>query len=70
MDRKIMVMKRILLFLLFAVSFNPSEGRENDPLKEIVNSDSQVRQKPGTDKLLAEWLADEGIVDDTIFAYL
>ena len=28
MDRKIMVMKRILLFLLFAVSFNLSEGRE------------------------------------------
>lgn len=63
-------MKRILLFLLFAVTFNLSDGRENDPLKEIVNSDSQVRQKPGTDKLLAEWLADEGIVDDTIFAYL
>lgn len=70
MDRKIMVMKRILLFLLFAVSFNLSEGRENDPLKEIVNSGSQIRQKPETDRLLAEWLADEGIAGDTIFAYL
>lgn len=39
-------------------------------MKELENSALQIRQKPGTDKLLAEWLAEAGVTEDTIYAYI
>ncbi len=63
-------MRLSILFLLLAVSFTLSGGQEADPLKEIENSALQIRQKPGTDKMLAEWLASEGVKEDTIYAFL
>lgn len=63
-------MKRIILFLLFAVSFNLSEGQTTGFLKELENSTLQIRQKPGTDSQLSRWLAKAGVKEDTIYAYI
>ena len=65
-----MNMKRLLILLIAVVSFTLSEGQESDPLKELENSALQIRQKPGTDRLLAEWLAEAGVTEDTIYAYI
>ena len=63
-------MKRIFVFLIFAVTFALSEGRTAGFLEELENSALQIRQKPGTDKLLADWLAEAGVTEDTVYAYI
>ncbi len=65
-----MNMKRLLIFLITVVSFTLSWGQETDPTKELENSALQIRQKPGTDRLLSNWLAEAGVVEDTIYAYI
>lgn len=63
-------MKRLLIFLITVVSFILSWGQETDPTKELENSALQIRQKPGTDRLLSDWLYEAGVVEDTIYAYI
>lgn len=63
-------MKRIILLLIFTASFIMSEGQETDLLTMYENSDMQTRQKPGTDKLLADYLAQASIEEDTVYAYI
>ena len=64
------MMKRIFMFLIFAVTFTLSEGRDAGILEELEHSALQIRQKPGSDKLLADWLAEAGVTEDTIYAYI
>lgn len=58
----------IILMSLFFVSY--SAGQDSDLLKEMEYGDFQIRQKPGTDALLAGWLAEEGVAEDTVYAFL
>ena len=63
-------MKKVIILLMLTVFPLFSEGRDNGPLEEAENSVLQIRQKSGTDKLLAEWLASAGVKEDTIYAFI
>lgn len=47
-----------------------SESRAAGFLEELENSALQIRQRPGTDKQLADWLAEAGVTEDTVYAYI
>lgn len=54
-------MKKIAFACVLLFSFLYSAGQDFSLLKKMENADLQVRQKPGTDALLAAWLADEDV---------
>lgn len=63
-------MRLVFLFLIFAVSFTLSEGRETDFLTKMEDSVFQIRQRLGTDKIMHEWLSDAGVKEDTVYAFI
>ena len=59
----------VLLSLLIA-NILCAAGQASDLLTELENSTLQVRQKPGTDALLRNWLGRAGVKEDTVYAYI
>ena len=60
---------RFLLFLL-AISFSSVFAGSGTELKEMLDCDLKIRQKPGTEKLLAQYLKRANVDADTVYAIL
>lgn len=63
-------MKKIIFVCAMLLSFLYSAGQDFSLLKKMENADLQVRQKPGTDAQFAAWMANEGVDEDTIYAFI
>lgn len=50
--------------------FTTSKGQATDPLDSLENTAFQIRQRPGTDDMLRQWLTDCGVKEDTVYAFL
>ena len=62
-------MRQKLILLISLFHFIYSAGQETGLLNELENSFLQIRQKPGTDEMLSQWLSNAGVKEDTIYAY-
>lgn len=63
-------MRLFVLSLLLTVNVLGSAGQVPDLLADLENDVLQIRQKPGTDRLLRSWLEDAGVTEDTVYAYI
>lgn len=65
-------MQRILLIILLCSTYHFShiQAQETDLMREMVENDFQIRQKPNTEKLLADYLKNVRSANDTIYAIL
>ncbi|NPD91006.1 hypothetical protein HPS56_01285 [Prevotella sp. PMUR] len=61
--------KSLIIFLLFLLSY-PCFSQAVDYVKEMENSDLQIRQKPDSERLLSEFLGRVGMEEDTVYAIL
>lgn len=59
-----------LTFLLVLLFQSNMVAQNTDYIKEMENNDLQIRQMPGTEKLLSEYLKPAKIQEDTIYAIL
>lgn len=59
-----------LTFLLVLLFQSNMVAQNTDYIKEMENNDLQIRQMPGTEKLLSEYLKSAKIQEDTIYAIL
>lgn len=50
--------------------FTTSKGQATDPLDSLENTTFQIRQRPGTDGMLRQWLTDCGVKEDTVYAFI
>ena len=62
--------KLITLLLAVTLSHLYSVGQTTDLLNSYEEGELQVRQKPGSDRLLADWLDAAGVKEDTVYAFL
>lgn len=62
--------KVITLLLAVTLSHLYSGGQTTDLLNSYEEGELQVRQKPGSDRLLADWLDAAGVKEDTVYAFL
>ena len=62
--------KAITLLLAVTLSHLYSGGQTTDLLNSYEEGELQVRQKPGSDRLLADWLDAAGVKEDTVYAFL
>lgn len=63
-------MRLLAVFMLSFLFASYSAGQGTDLLTSCENGNLQVRQRPGTDRLLEKWLAEAGIEEDTVYAYI
>lgn len=59
----------ILLLSMTAALVYSADGK-SDPLNKLETGEFTVRQRPGTDAVLSEWLADAGVSEDTVYAFM
>ena len=63
-------LKECLTFFLVLLCQSNMVAQDIDYIKEMENNDLQIRQIPGTEKLLSEYLKSTKIQEDTIYAIL
>lgn len=63
-------MNRILVLFLLLCVYSQASGQEPDYIREILEDELQIRQKPGTENLLADYLEPLHMEEDTVYAIL
>lgn len=63
-------MRNLFILIEIIFSLNHLAGQTLDLLNDLENGSLMIRQKPGTDRLLADYLAAANVAEDTVYAYI